>query len=91
MNPFKVVGKSFAKAGKYVGLTVAGAAVAGVVGVFDPASLSTLLSAAFAGDIAALAIIPILAPLIGGAIGPILTVALAQIYKHRGKISTPDA
>jgi len=86
MNLFKVIGKSLAKGGKYVGLTVAGAAVAGVAGVFDPAALSGVLTAAFSGDLAALAVIPLLVPIVGSAIGPVLAVALQQIYKHRDKV-----
>ncbi len=86
MNVFKVVGKSLVKGGKYVGLTVAGGAVAGVAGVFDPVALSAVLSNAFSGNVAGLALIPILSPLLGGAIGPILVVAIQQIYKHRDKI-----
>lgn len=85
MNVFKGIGKSLGKAGKYVGLTVAGAAVAGVAGVFDPEALSAVLTAAFSGNIAALALIPILAPIAGGAIGPLLVVTLRQIYKHRNE------
>lgn len=85
MNIAKVVGKSVLKAGKYVGLSAAAAALAGVAGVFDPAALQILLGQALAGDGAAV-YVPIIAQLAGGAAGPFIAIALQQVYKHRDKL-----
>ena len=85
MNIGKVIGRSIWKATKYVGLTAAGGAVAGVAGVFDPGTLSVLLDIALDGDVASVAV-PLVSTLLGGAVGPILAISLQQIYKHRDRM-----
>lgn len=85
MNIGKVIGKSILKAGKYVGLTAAGAAVAGVAGVFQPETLATLLELSL-NDPKLTLLIPLIAQVGGGAVGPVLAIAIQQIYKHRDKI-----
>jgi len=86
----KVFGKSVAKAGKYVGLTVAAAAVAAATPVFEPIELAKLILEVAATDgVAGQLIVGLVAELAGGAIGPVLVIALQQIIKHRDKLKNP--
>ena len=78
-------GKSLVKAGKYVGLTVAGAAVMGAAGVFDSASLAqALLDAGFSEVLT-----PFVANYLGPLVGGYLAIALQQLIAHRDKLFSP--